>query len=49
MAKREESLYEVRGCLFGIPLWKLQRTRRELQRYALLVSNKKEIIELKLN
>lgn len=44
---REKSLYEVRLYLFGIPLWKVKRTKRELLVYATMVSNKNKIIELK--
>ncbi|MCQ9213716.1 hypothetical protein MU448_04605 [Streptococcus sp. O1] len=47
MNRQEESLYEVRLCLFGIPLWKIKRIKRELRMYVAMTSNKKKIIELK--
>ena len=46
MTEREESLYDVRLCLFGIPLWKVKYTKRELLMSAFCAANKNKIIEL---
>lgn len=42
----DNTLYEVRLTFFGIPLWKVKYTKRELLMSAFCAANKNKIIEL---
>lgn len=45
MKQKKEPLYIGRLRLFGIPLWKVKKTKREWLREAALISTKRKIIE----
>lgn len=45
MKQKGETLYVGRRYLFGIPLWKVKKTKREWLQEATLRSTKKKIVE----
>ena len=45
MKQKDETLYVGRLYLFGIPLWKMKKTKREWLEAAALMSTKRKRIE----
>ena len=45
MKQKDETLYVGRLYLFGIPLWKVKKTKREWLQAATLMSTKRKIIK----